>query len=97
MFQIALDSLAECFQPVIAHRQPDLECTKTPRQLHRFFEKAEALDRIRGKRLSIIPAMGKRAVRVRRIAEEQAAAIQRLIEPFMGIEGKRVCTLQTAK
>src|SRR5579884_874310 len=88
--QVPANRVTKGIQAVITQRQPQLQRAKAAREFDGLIKKCEALDGILTERLGVIACMRKRPARCFGIAEEEAAAIERLIEPLVRIEGKRV-------
>ena len=82
---------------VILQRQPELERAEAPRQLHRLLEKGEPLHRFVAEHAHIVAAVREGRAGHCRIPIEQAAAVDRLVQPFVRIERQRIGLLQPAK
>ncbi len=88
--EIAGDRLAIGFAAVILQGQPELQRPKTAGKLDRFVEEGEGLAGILVEDFYIVAAVGEGFARRIALAVKQAAAIDRLVKPFMRIERDRV-------
>src|SRR5215472_11036685 len=82
---------------MIAQGEPHLKRTESSRQFDRFFEVGVAFDGIFIEWANIIAAVGKCRSGSLRITMQQASTVEGLVEPFVRIEGERVCSGKSPK
>ena len=82
---------------MIAQREPKSQGAEAAREFQRFFKECETLDWIVGQRLGIFPCVRECGMCSIHVTVQQAATVQRLIKPFMRIEGKRVGEIEASE
>src|SRR5581483_8823090 len=84
--EVSGNRVAEGAQAVVAQRQPQLQRAEAPRKFQRLFKKREPFDWIFTQGTRIFTGMTEGRAGILRIAKKQAAAVQRLVQPFMRVE-----------
>src|SRR6185437_5968012 len=84
-------------EAVVAEGEPQFKRTEAAREFERLFEESEAFNGVAAEYAGVVTGMRKSVSRCVGIAIKQAAAVQRLIQPFMWIERNGVGQFQSLK
>src|SRR4030095_4596786 len=71
-------------------RQPKLQGTKPSGEFHGLFEKREAFDGVSRELFGVVSGIGEGATSNVDIAMQKAAAVQRLVKPFVRVQRERI-------
>ena len=88
--EVGPDGVPVRTHPVVAQREPRLECAEAPRQLERLLEEGEPLHRVLEQRPGVVAGVRERRLRCPGVSIEQAATVERLVQPLVRVEGDGV-------